>query len=101
MTPRRTSTSDVPRTAAATAARRRRYVQQQAEKLGWLIPEMTDGQLAALAGLIVEELEIRNAGAESGRPLNTPSEVLGSSEGPAGGGEIPAWDTVELRRAAG
>lgn len=52
--------TDRARTSAATAARRRRYLQQQAERFGWLVPELADFQLVALAGLIAEELEIRH-----------------------------------------
>lgn len=59
MSPRRTLTPNVARTAAATAARRRRHVQQLAERFVWTIPELSDEVLAAVVRVIAEELETR------------------------------------------
>lgn len=65
MTARRTLTSDVPRTAAATAARRRRFVRQLLERWLWTLPELSTEQLEAVAATVAEELETRRSATDS------------------------------------
>lgn len=67
MTPRRASTSNVARTAAATAERRRRFVRQLLERFVWVIPEVPDMLLVAVVRVIAEELEFRHGAAEVGQ----------------------------------
>jgi hypothetical protein len=60
MSPRPTLTSNVvPRTAAATAERRRRHVRALVERFVWVIDELPDDVLDAVIGALVEERESR------------------------------------------
>ena len=55
-----------PRTAAATAERRRRFVRQLLERFAWTIPELPDELLVAVVRVIAEELEFRHGAADLG-----------------------------------
>lgn len=83
MTARRTSTSNVSRTAAATAERRRRFVRQLLERFVWVIPEAPDMLLVAVVRVIAEELEFRHGAAEVGQaPAETAHAAVRNSAPP-------------------
>lgn len=56
---RPTSTSDVPKTAAATAARRRAYTARIALELAGRLDELDDDRVARLAAVLVAEAHAR------------------------------------------
>jgi hypothetical protein len=82
---RRTLTSDVvPRTAAATAERRRRHVRALVERFVWVIGELPDDVLDAVIGALVEERESRERRTDSASPrrdrIRHPGAESGSNE---------------------
>lgn len=76
MSARRTSTSNVARTAAATAERRRRHVRQLLERFLWTIGELSDEQLAATILTLGEELQSRPRAAEIRRGVTDFDEAV-------------------------